>query len=328
MIINYSNIRKPEGYEQMFLPLKEKMEGMINLKPSAEMTEQVAIVLTKLFRLCLAVGLGRPDKRELSELKEIQLQTSCFVNTNFTIKDFASFCSVLMKLRYQGLGVKWGDNTEVSRIIAVETKRGLKYLLEEGVIEDYLLAQLKGREGALSGVPSLDLEIGTYEGDMPASLPINNKSITNSQILVAGVSGSGKTNLLAVLINQFRERSFESPYPVHFLLFDYKGEFSDPANASWLSLFDVSRSALLNPIDRPLPFSPFKDFTGKAVTEIGLYASQLSSALSSIDRTTTSAKMNSRLSESILNAYKKTGGAAVSFEGVLEEYQSLLGGTS
>ena len=66
---------------------------------------------------------------------------------------------------------------------------------------------------------------------MEAKLNINGRLVSNAQILIVGATGSGKTNLLAVLIQQFRNLSTETPYPVNFLLFDYKGEFSDPMNA-------------------------------------------------------------------------------------------------
>lgn len=70
------------------------------------------------------------------------------------------------------------------------------------------------------------------------------------------------------MIQQFRNLSTETPYPVNFLLFDYKGEFSDPANASWLNFFDVDRTCILDPVQKPLPFTPFKDFSGKDFQEI------------------------------------------------------------
>jgi hypothetical protein len=125
-----------------------------------------------------------------------------------------------------------------------------------------------------------------------------------------------------VLLNEIRTLSIESPYPVNFLLFDYKGEFSDPANNSWLSLFEVDRSAILDPIVSPLPFNPFKEFIGKAQNEINLYSTELSNALCAIDNTKISANMNNRLSEAIINAYKRTQNKAVTFDLILKEYTS------
>lgn len=159
-------------------------------------------------------------------------------------------------------------------------------------------------------IPVLNLLIGNYgDEEMEATLDINSRSITNSQIIIAGATGSGKTNLLAVLIQQFRMLSTESQYPVNFLLFDYKGEFSDIQNNHWLALFDVDRSCILDPLTQPLPFTPFKDFTGRSINEINLYSTEMSSALCSIDRVSASANMNNRLSEAIVEAYKSTNGA-------------------
>jgi len=125
-----------------------------------------------------------------------------------------------------------------------------------------------------------------------------------------------------VLLNEIRTLSIESPYPVNFLLFDYKGEFSDPAKNSWLTLFEVDRSAILDPIVSPLPFNPFKEFIGKAQNEINLYSTELSNALCAIDNTKISANMNNRLSEAIINAYKRTQNKAVTFDLILKEYTS------
>lgn len=67
--------------------------------------------------------------------------------------------------------------------------------------------------------------------------------------------------MFVLLINQICEATIESDFPVHFLLFDYKGEFSDPNNNSWLEKFEVNRKVIIDPMVEPLPFSPFKDFT-------------------------------------------------------------------
>jgi type IV secretory pathway VirB4 component len=141
---------------------------------------------------------------------------------------------------------------------------------------------------------------------------------------VAGTTGSGKSNLLAVLINQIRMASSDTHYPVNFLLFDYKGEFSDPANASWLSKFDTDSSAILDPIKKPLPFTPFKDFTGKTINEINLYSTSLASALCAIASAKISANMDNRLSEAIINAYKKKNQKPITFKEILDNYTALM----
>ena len=159
---------------------------------------------------------------------------------------------------------------------------------------------------------------------MDACLDMNSRQIANTQILVAGTTGSGKSNLLSVLINQIRNASSDTHYPVNFLLFDYKGEFSDPAFESNLQLFDTDRTSILNPIERPLPFTPFKDFTGRPINEVNLYATSMATALSAISPARISAKMDDRLSDAIISAYKKRDFRAITFKMVLEEYTALL----
>ena len=86
----------------------------------------------------------------------------------------------------------------------------------------------------------------------------------------------------------------------------------------------MDRSCILDPIQAPLPFTPFKDFRGKNIQEINLYSTEMSNALCSLDRATISANMGNRLSEAITEAYKKTKGAPITFKLMLEEYQSLM----
>ncbi|MDX5423454.1 MAG: DUF87 domain-containing protein, partial [Hymenobacteraceae bacterium] len=161
------------------------------------------------------------------------------------------------------------------------------------------------------------------EDDLEAHLDLNSTNIANTQILIAGTTGSGKSNTLAVLIHELRSISIDTSYPVNFLLFDYKGEFSDPANNDWLQLFEVDRTAILDPIVSPLPFNPFKDFRGKTQNEINLYSTELSNALMAIDSARISANMNNRLAEAIIKAYKLNGNAPIDFEQILKAYNSL-----
>ena len=201
-----------------------------------------------------------------------------------------------MKLRYHDVDGDWGSPSFVARVIGREILRGRDIVLKEGGMEDWLLFEPKNSSGVSGDIPELNLLIGQYENGMPSYLDMNSRSIANTQILVAGTTGSGKSNLLSVLISQIRDLSADTHYPVNFLLFDYKGEFSAPQNELWLQLFNVDRRAILNPIEKPLPFTPFKDFTGKPINEVNLYATELSSALGSISRTSISANMDSRLS--------------------------------
>jgi len=167
--------------------------------------------------------------------------------------------------------------------------------------------------------------IGNYgDEEMEATLDINSRAIPNAQIIIAGATGSGKTNLLAMLMQQMRSLSIDTRYPVNFLLFDYKGEFSDSQNNHWLSHFEVDRSCLLDPVSSPLPFTPFKDFTGHPINEINLYSTEMASALASIDRVSASASMSNNLSEAIVDAYKNTNGAPITFDMMLSAYQAKM----
>ena len=325
-IINFSNTRQMEGLLDEISPVKELMENKINLSRIVDREKRVSLTLNKVMRICFIVGLSIPVERKEEDYKDIQLSTSStrIVPSFFTMHDLSTLYSSLLKLRYSILNIDWTQNATLSRIIAAEMLRGRDYLMRENSLDTYLYSM--GNKVAMTkDIPVLNLLVGNYgDEEMEANLDINSRNITNSQIIIAGATGSGKTNLLAVLMQQFRVLSSESQYPVNFLLFDYKGEFSDIQNNHWLSHFDVDRSCILDPIEHPLPFTPFKDFTGRSINEINLYSSEMASALCSIDRVSASANMTNRLSEAIVEAYKETNGAPITFTKMLEEYQSKM----
>jgi type IV secretory pathway VirB4 component len=152
---------------------------------------------------------------------------------------------------------------------------------------------------------------------------MNGRQVANNQVIISGGTGMGKTNLLAVLLHELRSGSIESHYPVNFLLFDYKGEFSDPANEHWWQLFEIDHRAILDPARGSLPFTPFMDFTGATQTEINLYATELAEALRAIDRTSISANMSDRLARAVINTYRRSGNKPFSLHQLYTEYTDL-----
>lgn len=326
MIIDFSNTRQMEGLLDAINPVKELIESKINLSLIVGKEKRVILTQNKVMRICFIVGLNQTDKRNAEDFQDIQLSTSStrIVPSFFTMNNLASLYSALLKIRYHHLDIDWSQNATLSRIIASEMLRGRDYLLQENNLDNFLFAT-NTRTRMSNDIPALKLLIGNYgDAEMEATLDINSRSITNAQIIIAGATGSGKTNLLAVLMQQFRALSSESPYPVNFLLFDYKGEFSDIQNDGWLKHFDVDRTAILDPIEQPLPFTPFKDFTGRNINEVNLYSTEMASALAALDRVSASANMTNRLSEAIVDAYKSTDGAPISFELMLQQYQAKM----
>jgi energy-coupling factor transporter ATP-binding protein EcfA2 len=277
-------------------------------------------------RICLLVGLSTHGERDVDVVESIKLQTgNRMVPSFFTHQELSALYSALIKLRYHNTPLDLANNRVLSRIIGAEMYRGRDFLLADNNLENYLFSAGSGKVALSKDIPVLNLLIGNYgDAEMEATLDINSRAITNSQIIIAGATGSGKTNLLAVLMQQIRSISSESRFPVNFLLFDYKGEFSDIQNNSWLTHFDVDRSCILDPIEKPLPFTPFKDFTGRSIQEINLYSTEMASALSSLDRVTASSNMSNRLAEAIVEAYKTTNGAPISFDMMLKEYQTRM----
>ena len=315
-----------DGLLDAISPVKELIENKINLSRIVGKEKRVILAQNKVMRICFIVGLSLADKRTMQDFQDIKLSATAqrIVPSFFTMNNLSTLYSALLKLRYAHLDIDWTQNATLSRIIATEMLRGRDFLLQDNNLDSFLFAA-NSRTRVSTDIPALNLLIGNYgDAEMEATLDINSRAITNAQIIIAGATGSGKTNLLAVLMQQFRVLSSESPYPVNFLLFDYKGEFSDMQNNHWLAHFDVDRTAILDPIEQPLPFTPFKDFTGRSIQEINLYSTEMASALAALDRVSASANMTNRLSEAIVDAYKSTDGAPISFELMLENYQMKM----
>lgn len=325
MEVALDNIRQAENITNDLLPLKDKLEERMNLSVKVGNEQRITLNNNKLMRIALLTGLGLSDKRTLDNLDNIRLSTSSIriPSSFFTYDNLRSLCSALIKMRYHDLNVDWQDNPLLSRIIAREMYRGRDYLLQEGNIDKMLLSATNGKH-TTGNIPALRLVVGDYGDDMPAELDINGRNVNNAQILIAGATGSGKSNLIAVLIQQFRSLSVETSYPVNFLLFDYKGEFADPDNRAWLSNFDVDSTCILDPIRKPLPFTPFKDMSGATQNQVNLYSTEMASALCAIGKANTGAKMNTRLSSAIINAYAETKGLPITFEMMLSHYRSLM----
>lgn len=315
-----------EGMHERIQDIKTALEQRINLSEYSENIQTVTLNFSVVLRICLLAGLSDKSPRSVEDVNSINQVVSHtpYATTFFTKANIGQLFAVLIKMRYHDVDANWQDRGWISKVIGREILRGREILLKEGGIESWLrFVPLRGGK-SVDDIPALDLLIGAFENGMPATLDINSRAIANTQILVAGTTGSGKSNLLAVLMHEIRSASSDTHYPVNFLLFDYKGEFSATEHESWLQLFDTDRTAILNPIERPLPFTPFKDFTGRPINEVNLYATELSSALGAISRTSISANMDSRLSTAIVNAYKDKNLKPVTFSEILENYKELL----
>lgn len=316
-----------EGINDKMADVKAKIEERINLTTYTNNIRSVVLPMTTVMRTCALVGLSQAGERKASDIQSLSLSLD---RAHYPASMFAKplvkrAFQTLIKMRYHNSDVDLNSPASIARIITYEMLRGRDILMKEGAIEDWLYYTPKssGVGGSLD-IPRLELVIGKYENGNDAIIDMNSRNISNTQIIIAGATGSGKTNLLALLINQMRKLSSDSMHPVNFLLFDYKGEFSDPNNESWLDLFDTDTSAILDPLAGPLPFSPFKDFSGKPIGEVNMYATTMSNALCSIAQAKISANMDERLSQAIINAYKSNDFKPITFDLILQNYQQLL----
>ncbi len=323
-INNIQHIKQSNDLNEILGELKQRIEQKINLKQYSENNTPILLGNNKVTRICLLAGLSTEHKRTMEEIEQIHLSPSRISEMLFTLHNLSAFFFALINLRYRHLPIDWQNNSLKSKVVNAEILRGNELLMKDSVLDDWLMNAPNIGYGKYSGtIPMLELNIGSYEDDILAAINLNRKDISNTQILIAGATGSGKSNLIAVLLNEIRVLSIESAYPVNFLLFDYKGEFSDISNNAWLAYFEVDRGAIFDPIKQPLPFTPFKDFTGKTQNEINLYSTELAIALCAIDRASISANMNNKLSEAIIGAYKRSLNKPITFDLILQEYTFL-----
>lgn len=324
--VKIDGVREIEGIEEKLSELKSLMEQKLNLREYSGNIRTVTLPMTTVKRTCMLVGLSRTEQRPIERVNEIVMSKN---NTPYPASIFSkervkSTIVALIKLRYHDLDIDLANSTMVGKILGYEMLQGRDMLLREGVIDDWLLCSSSSKVSAVNEIPRLMLRLGVYDNGIDAFMDMNGKSVSNTQTIIAGATGSGKSNLLALLMNQMREQSVESSYPVNFLFFDYKGEFSDPANSSWLLKFNTDEKAILRPIEKPLPFTPFKDFTGKTINEVNLYATTMSKALCAMGDAKISAKMDDRLAQSIIEAYKAKKFKPITFQEILDNYTKLM----
>ena len=133
MEVVLDNIMQAENIIEDILPLKEILERKINLSRQSGQGKPIVLTWNKIMRICLIASLNLPDKRNVSNLNNIQLaKNSQRIQQSFFTKDNKrSLFSALLKLRYKDCDVDWRDNRTVARIVAQEIYRGLEYLIEE-----------------------------------------------------------------------------------------------------------------------------------------------------------------------------------------------------
>lgn len=319
--INLELGREIEGINNEMAQVKSMIEDELNLQRYTDNVQPVKLNLSTIMRICLLVSLSDSGERDVQAIAKIipSKNNSPFPTGFFTRMNIKPLILMLMHLRYHDVELEWTAQN-VTKALGYEMLRGRDMLLQPGALNDWLSFVPQNGAGGSGDIPEIVLNLGKYDNGNDAMLDLNARKIPNAQIVIAGSTGSGKTNLLAVLISQLRAVTTDTAYPVNFLLFDYKGEFSDPAHSSWLDDFAVADSAILNPLQQPLPFNPFKNMQGKTINEINLYATTLSTALTSIFGARVSATMDNDLREAINKAYADNQGKPISFAQILKNY--------
>jgi len=168
-VINLQNIRQAEGLMDDLYEVRTKIEQRINLDKYSNSQKNVAINGHKIMGICLLAGLSSKEKRDLAAIENIQMSKTSnrIFETLFTLHNLDAVYSALLKLRYNGFEVDWENAGLKSKIINAEILRGSKILLNDSVLDEWLLNTVNYVGGSKAGrIPYLNLNIGTYEDNI------------------------------------------------------------------------------------------------------------------------------------------------------------------
>jgi hypothetical protein len=324
LFTNFTSIHFSSRYYNELLPqLKDKLEITLMLSDFQEQ-KTIEISNAAIHRLCWVTGLSQNFPRTVEALENrkgsepaTQIHESIFSRDNRTI-----LWSALLKLRYNWEGISLEENNfnVFRKAVAYEIEKGAEYLLAGNNLENLLKTPTR-RQGSTLLLPQLRLHVGFYDPEMKAYLDYNSLDLLNTQTLISGVSGSGKSNLIMVLLNELRMQSVETVAPVNFMLFDYKGEYAEMPAGQLEELFAIPAHHVLHPNREPLPVNPFEDLTHATETELNLYATTLAASLKAIETGAfISAIMQDNLAKAIINAYKHSNKKPITFQSILDYY--------
>ena len=195
-----------DGMHDRIQDVKSALEQRINLSEYSENVQTLVLNYSVVLRICLLAGLSDKSPRSVEDVESSNLRVSNtpYATTFFTKANIGHLFAILIKLRYHDVEANWQDGRWLSKVVGREILRGREILLKEGGIDNWLRFVPQRGGKTADDIPALNLNIGEYENGINASLDINSREVANTQILVAGTTGSGKSNLLAVLIHEIR----------------------------------------------------------------------------------------------------------------------------
>lgn len=182
-VIVFSNIGKAINLMDLTLPLKSQIEDRLN-PDTSKLQEPISLhSLNMVYRIALMASLAdAKSSRNLDEVSGIKLKDHIH-DTCFNWQNLQNLWSALLKVRWNHTDIDWDNNAQKSRVINYEIINGVKILSSSDSIEKWL-TYIPNNEN-LGDLPKLMLDIGLFEGEIPAKLDMNSKAITNTQVLVA-----------------------------------------------------------------------------------------------------------------------------------------------
>ena len=154
----------------------------------------------------------------------------------------------LEKLKEQIIDSDKGKNAHVDYLMSI-IKRGLNLVAEEGNPPQRPPQNLS-HNNIKSFDELVEFDLGLTFDNKVINIRLNDlKQFTSHHIAIAGMNGSGKTELIKDLLFQISQKTNSN---LKFIFFDYKGE----GQSNLKKFLDKTQCEYINPLEQPFEFNP------------------------------------------------------------------------
>ncbi len=156
----------------------------------------------------------------------------------------------LERLKEEILDTDRGRNSHVDYLMSI-VKRGLKLIANEGTNTFSVLTNRPKTTNIKEFQQVVEFELGRTEGGQNINIRLNDlKEYESHHIAIAGMNGSGKTELIKDILYQISQKTNQE---LKFIFFDYKGEGQSNNLKKFL---ESTNCEYVNPLEQTFEFNP------------------------------------------------------------------------
>ena len=156
----------------------------------------------------------------------------------------------LERLKAEILDTDRGRNSHVDYLMSI-VKRGLKLIANEGTTTASITSNRPKTTNIKEFQQVVEFELGNTEGGQNINIRLNDlKEFESHHIAIAGMNGSGKTELIKDILFQISQKTNQE---LKFIFFDYKGEGQSDNLKKFL---DRTGCEYVNPLEQTFEFNP------------------------------------------------------------------------